>query len=537
MRGLMMDVPLNVSALLDFAAKYHADTEIVSKTVEGPLHRYGYADAAARARRLANALVRLGLAPGDVVGTVAWNGYRHVELYYAISGSGMICHTINPRLFAEQIVYIINHAQDRWLFVDLTFVPLLEKLADKLPGVKGFVVMTDAAHMPRTTLPNALCYETLVEAERDAFVWPVLDENTASSLCYSSGTTGNPRGVLYSHRSTVLHSYAVSLIDVFGLSAREAVLPVVPMFHVNAWGLPYAAPLTGAKLVMPGPNLDGASLQALIYDEGVTFSAGVPTVWMGVLNHLAQSGKSLGRLERVVIGGSACPPSMIETLRDRYGVKVVHAWGMTEISPLGTANHPKRKQVDLPPAERDALAARQGRPVFGVDMKIVDGAGNELPWDGTAFGALKVRGPWVCGRYFNSDVVPSHQEAGWFETGDVATIDADGNIQIVDRVKDVIKSGGEWISSIELENIAIAHPAVREAAVIARPDAKWGERPRLIVALEKGEAVTTADLRAFYRGKVASWCVPDDVVVVDDLPHTATGKLLKSELRRLYGSA
>jgi len=535
MRGLMMDMPLNVSALLEHAAKYHADTEIVSRTVEGPLHRYGYADAALRARRLANALKRLGLAAGDVVGTVAWNGYRHFELYYAISGSGMVCHTINPRLFAEQIVYIINHAGDRVLFVDLTFVPLIEKLADRIAGVKAVVVMTDAAHMPQTTLANVFCYETLVAAESEEFAWPSLDENTASSLCYSSGTTGNPRGVLYSHRSTVLHSYAVSLIDVFGLSAREVVLPVVPMFHVNAWGLPYAAPLTGAKLVMPGPNLDGASLQALIESEEVTFTAGVPTVWMGLLAHLQQTGKGLGRLDRVVIGGSACPPAMIASLRERYNVKVVHAWGMTEISPLGTANHPKRKAAALPPAERDALAAKQGRPVFGIDMKIVDGAGRSLPWDGAAFGSLKVRGPWVCAKYFNSDETSAHRDPGWFETGDVATIDADGNIQIVDRVKDVIKSGGEWISSIELENVAVAHPAVREAAVIARPDPKWGERPRLVVALKKDQTATKEELRAFYQGKVASWCVPDDVVIVDELPHTATGKLLKSELRRLYG--
>ena len=536
MRGLMMDMPLNVSGILEHAAKYHGDTEIVSKTVEGPMHRYGYADAAIRARKLANALLRLGLAPGDIVGTVAWNTYRHVELYYAISGIGLVCHTINPRLFAEQIAYIVNHAQDRYIFLDLTFVPLLEKLADKLQAVKGYVIMTDAVHMPKTTLPNAMCYEELIEGEAELPEWPVLDENTASSLCYSSGTTGNPRGVLYSHRSSILHSLAISQIDVFALSARAVVLPVVPMFHVNAWGIPYGAPMTGAKLVLPGPNLDGASLQAMIIDEGVTFTAGVPTIWLNLLAHAEQSNKGFGQLKRVVIGGSACPGPIIEAFRDRYGVEVVHAWGMTETSPLGTANAPKQKHELLPASERHALTLKQGRPAFGIDLKITNAAGKSLPHDGVAFGNLKVRGPWVCASYFRLDSVAAHQEPGWFETGDVATLDADGNIQIVDRVKDVIKSGGEWISSIELENIAVAHPAVHEAAVIARPCSKWGERPRLIVALKKDQSATQTDLRSFYQGKVASWCVPDDVVIVETLPHTATGKVLKSELRRLYGA-
>jgi len=534
MLGQMMNVPLVIPSLLEFAAKYHGDCEIVSKTVEGPIHRYTYVGMARRARQLANALRGLGLGEGDIVGTLAWNGYRHVELYYAVSGIGAVCHTVNPRLFVEQITYIINHAEDRYIFTDLTFVKLLEGLADKLPKVRGFVLMTDRAHMPSTTLPKALCYEELLAGQPDTFDWPVVDENSAAALCYTSGTTGNPRGVLYSHRSTVLHSMAVNFADAFALTARDAMLPVVPMFHVNAWGIPYAAPVSGCKLVMPGPHLDGPSLTSLMETEGVTITAGVPTVWLNLLAHIKETGKRPSKLDRVVIGGSACPPAMMEAF-EGLGIRTIHAWGMTEMSPLGVINSPTRKTEALPAAERAAVALKQGRPLFGVDIKIVDAAGEDLPFDAVSFGSLKVHGYWICSGYFRQDPVPAHEEPGWFDTGDVATIDAEGFVKIVDRTKDVIKSGGEWISSIDLENVAIAHPAVREAAAIGRPDEKWGERPVIVAVLKPGASATAEEIRAFYRGKVGKWCEPDAVIIVESLPHTATGKLLKTELRRLYG--
>lgn len=534
MLGQMMNVPLTIPSLLEFSARYHGNGEIVSKTVEGPIHRYDYAAMARRAKQLANALLGLGVAEGDIIGTLAWNGFRHLELYYAISGIGAICHTVNPRLFVEQIVYIINHAEDRYVFADLTFVKLLEGLADKLKKVRGFVLMTDRANMPATALPNVLCYEELLAGQPDAVQWRIADENSAAALCYTSGTTGNPRGVLYSHRSTVLHSMAVNFADAFALRACDAMLPVVPMFHVNAWGIPYAAPVSGCKLVMPGPNLDGASLTALMEAEGVTISAGVPTVWLGLLAHIKETGKCPSRLNRVVIGGSACPPAMMEAF-GKLGIRVIHAWGMTEMSPLGVINSPTRASEALPAAEKTAVALKQGRPLFGVDIKIVDPASKELPFDGTSFGSLKVRGYWVCNSYFRQDPVAAHEEPGWFDTGDVATIDAEGFIKIVDRTKDVIKSGGEWISSIDLENIAVAHPAVREAAAIGRADEKWGERPVIVAVLKPGAAATPEEIRAFYRGKVSKWSEPDAVIVVESLPHTATGKLLKTELRRLYG--
>ncbi len=534
MLGQMMTLPLTISSVLDFAVRFHGKTEVVSKTVEGPIHRYGYADLAARAKQLAQAMGALGIGPGDIVGTLAWNGYRHVELYYGISGIGAVCHTINPRLFAEQISYIVNHAEDRYIFTDITFVPLLEKLADQLTKVQGFVVMTDRAHMPATTLPNVLCYEELLAGRPTTMEWPALDENAAAALCYTSGTTGRPRGVLYSHRSTVLHAMAINFPDAFGLTARDTVLPVVPMFHVNAWGTAYGAPMVGAKLVLPGPHLDGASLVQLMEEEGVTTTAGVPTVWLNLLAHIEETGRKPSRLSKVVIGGSACPPAMMEAF-EKLGIQAVHAWGMTELSPLGVINHPTVGTEMLPEEQRKAIALKQGRPLFGIDIKVVDAAGQELPFDGAGFGTLKVRGHWVCDSYFRQERLATHDEPGWFDTGDVATIDANGFMQIVDRSKDVIKSGGEWISSIDLENIAIAHPAVREAAAIARIDPKWGERPIIVVVLKPGATATPQEIRAFYSGKVAKWCEPDEVLVADSLPHTATGKLLKTELRRIYG--
>jgi len=529
MQGLMMNVPLMIASLIRHADRWHGDTEIVSRTIEGPIHRYTYRDAHARARRLANALKRLGVNEGDRIGTLAWNTFRHLEIYFATSGIGAVCHTINPRLFPEQIVYIANHAEDRYVFFDLTFAPLVEKLKPLCKAVKGWVAMTDRAHMP-PALADALCFEELVDKERDALDWPALDERAASSLCYTSGTTGNPKGVLYSHRSTLLHSYAAALPDAMNLSARDVILPVVPMFHANAWGLPYASLLVGAKLVFPGAALDGKSLLELFEGERVTFSAGVPTVWFALLQFMAQTKQRFSTLKRTVIGGSACPPAMIRAFESEHGVEVLHAWGMTEMSPLGTVAQLKSKHGGLGLDAQLAVKNKQGRALFGVDLKIVDGAGKDLPWDGKAFGDLLVRGPWIARGYFKGEGGDPLRQ-GWFPTGDVVTVDPDGYIQVTDRSKDVIKSGGEWISSIDLENIAVAHPAVAEAAVIGVRHPKWDERPLLIVQKKSGAQVTREELIAFYDGKVAKWWVPDDVVFVESLPHTATGKLLKTKLR------
>jgi acyl-CoA synthetase (AMP-forming)/AMP-acid ligase II len=528
--SLMMNQPLMISSLLRHADRNHGDTEIVSRTVEGPIHRYTYRDAHVRARRLARVLARLGVQAGDRVGTLAWNGYRHFELYYAVSGMGAVIHTINPRLFPDQIGYIVNHAGDTYCFFDLTFAPLVERLAPTCKGVKGWIAMTDRAHMPTVAIPNLLCYEDLLAAENDEFDWPEFDENTAAGLCYTSGTTGNPKGVLYSHRSTLLHAYATSLPDAKNLSARSVVLPIVPMFHVNAWGTPYTAPLVGAKLVFPGPGLDGASLYELFETEHVNSSAGVPTVWLNLINYMKQNKLTLSTLKATSIGGAACPPAMIRTLKEDFGVQVMHGWGMTEMSPVGTANTPKAKHAGLSADEKFQLSLKQGRPLFGVDMKIVDGDGKELPRDGKAFGDLLVKGPWVVREYYNDGGKPLTAD-GWFPTGDVATIDADGYLQITDRSKDVIKSGGEWISSIDLENIAVGHPAVLEAAVIGVRHPKWDERPLLVVVKKSGAEVSKDAMLEFYEGKVARWCVPDDVVFVEQLPHTATGKLSKITLR------
>ncbi|TAK92467.1 MAG: fatty-acid--CoA ligase [Burkholderiaceae bacterium] len=532
MLGQMMGTQLLVSSIIRHADRYHGDVEIVSRAVEGGIHRYTYCDAHRRAKQLANALTKLGVKPSDRVGTMAWNGYRHLEIYYAVSGMGAICHTINPRLFPEQLSYIINHAEDSYVMIDLTFVPLAEQLAPHCKSVKAWIIMTDRAHMPvATTLDHVLCYEDLIGRESDIYYWPQLDENTASSLCYTSGTTGNPKGVLYSHRSTVLHSYASVMPDCFALSAQDVVMPVVPMFHVNAWGIPYSALAVGAKLVLPGGGMDGASLHELMESEGVTFAAGVPTIWLGLLNHVKETGAKFNTLRRTIVGGSTCPPTMIRTFMEDYKVSVIHAWGMTETSPLGTVCTLKAKHKNLPIEEKLKILSKQGFAVNGITMKIVDKNGKELPRDGKAFGDLMVMGPWVVNSYYKGEGGSPLREGRWFPTGDVATIDADGYMQITDRSKDVIKSGGEWISSIELENIAMAHPAIAEAAVIGVAHPKWDERPLVVAVKKPGLKVSREELLGFYEGKIARWWTPDDVAFVESLPHTGTGKLLKMKLR------
>jgi len=532
MLGLMQDRPLLIQQLIDHAASNHGDTEIVSRTVEGGIHRYTYRDAHRRSKKVAEALLALGIKAGDRIGTLAWNGYRHFELYYGISGMGAVCHTINPRLFPEQIVYIVNHAEDQLLFVDINLLPLVEKLLPQLKTVRHVVAMTDRAHVPaEVKIPNLLVYEELIADKPGRYDWPDFDERTASSLCYTSGTTGNPKGVLYSHRSTVLHAYGAALPDTLGLSARSVILPVVPMFHVNAWGLPYTAAMVGAKIVFPGVALDGASLYELFEKEKVSFTAGVPTVWLALLQYMQANRLKLSTVKYAVIGGSAAPPAMIETFDKDYGVEVLHAWGMSEMSPLGTVNHPKAKHAALPDKDRLAVRLKQGRPPYGVEMKIVDDSGKELPRDGKSFGDLLVRGPWITSGYFKGEGGNVLREDDWFPTGDVATIDPDGYMQITDRSKDVIKSGGEWISSIDLENAAMAHPAVAEAAVIGVAHPKWDERPLLIVQKKPDAEIDKAALIEFLAGKVAKWWLPDDVQFVETIPHTATGKILKTRLR------
>ena len=534
MRGLIQERPLLISSLIEYAAMYHGASEVVSRSVEGPVHRYTYRDARARSMQLARALEKLGVDLGDRVATLAWNGYRHFELYYGVSGMGAVLHTINPRLFPEQIVYIANHAEDKLVFTDLTFVPLLEQLAPQLASVEAYVVMTDEGHMPETTLPNALCYETIVGAEPADFAWPEFDEMTASSLCYTSGTTGNPKGVLYAHRSTVLHSYAACMHDVMGLRADDAVMPVVPMFHANSWGIAYSAPMSGAKLVLPGAQLDGASVYELMDQEKVTVSAGVPTVWLALLQYLEESGNKLPYFERNIIGGAAAPRSMIEAFESKYDTTVIHAWGMTEMSPLGVTGHMTPALRKLPYEQQLDFKCKQGRGVFGVEMKIVDDDGNELPRDGKAFGHLMVRGPWIANGYFKGEGGDILDAEGWFDTGDVATLDEHGFMHITDRSKDVIKSGGEWISSIELENLAVGCPGVAEAAVIGVAHPKWDERPLLIVVPSPDTEVGKDEILAFMAGKIAKWWMPDDVVFVDEIPHTATGKIQKMTLREQF---
>jgi 3-(methylthio)propionyl---CoA ligase len=533
MNGLMMQQSLLISNLLVHAERHHGGQEVVSRRVEGDIHRCTFKEMAARSRQMANALKALGAKPGARIATLAWNGYRHMELYYAVSGSGSVLHTLNPRLHADQLTYIMDHAEDDILFFDLTFLPLVEAVFNRVKTCKTFVAMTDRAHMPMTKLANLLCYEELLQTQSDAFIWPALDENIASSLCYTSGTTGNPKGVLYSHRSTVLHTYAAALPDTLNCSATDVILPVVPMFHVNAWGLPYVACMVGAKLVFPGPALDGKSLHELFETEKVTLSAGVPTVWQGLLAHVEGSGLTFSTMRRTVIGGAACPPAMMKTFQEKLGVHVLHAWGMTELSPVGTVCNFKPVHQQLSKPEQDAVQAKQGRVVFGVDMKIVGDSGNELLWDGKTSGELLVRGPWIVQDYFKSEGGDPLVD-GWFPTGDVATIDAQGFMQITDRAKDVIKSGGEWIGSIDIENIAMGHPAVAMAACIGVYHPKWDERPLLLVVLKPQTRLTREELLTYFDGKIAKWWTPDDVVFVNAIPLGATGKMLKHKLREMF---
>ena len=536
MLGLMQDQPLLISSLIEFADRHHGDGEIVSRRVEGDLHRTTWRQIAARSRQVANALETEDLLFSDRIATLAWNGYRHLELYYGVSGSGKVLHTVNPRLHPDQIAWIVNHAEDQILCFDLSFLPLVQAVHARCGTVRKWIALCDADKLPADTgIPNLVSYEAWMSHQSDVYDWPTFDENSASSMCYTSGTTGNPKAALYSHRSTTLHAYAAALPDVMGVSARDSVLPVVPMFHVNAWGIPYTAALVGCKLVFPGPAMDGKSVYELIESEGVTYAAGVPTVWQMLLTHMKPAGLRFSTLNRTVIGGSACPPAMMHAFQQDYGVDVLHAWGMTEMSPLGTLCTLKNKHLSLPMAQQDAIRLKQGRAIFGLDMKIVDGKGDELPWDGKAYGDLLVKGPWIVKEYFKSEggdpLVYDAQGRGWFPTGDVATIDEDGYLQITDRSKDVIKSGGEWISSIDIENIAVAHPAVAMAACIGVAHPKWDERPIVAIVKRPGFEVSREELLAFYEGKTAKWQIPDDVVFVDAIPIGATGKILKTRLR------
>jgi acyl-CoA synthetase (AMP-forming)/AMP-acid ligase II len=534
MRGLMQNWPLVVPSVIDHAARWHGEREMVTRTVEGPIHRTNYAELHLRARKLAQALQRLGVAKGQVVGTMAWNTHRHFEAWYAIMGAGAVCHTLNPRLFAEQLVYIVNHGEDRIVLLDTTFVPLLEAIWEKLPNVKAYILLTDRAHMPETVLPNCLCSEELIAAEDGDFSWVAVDEQDACGLCYTSGTTGNPKGVVYSHRSNVIHGLAANCADGLGARSVDNVLPVVPMFHANAWALVFAGPMAGCKLVMPGAKLDGESIYELLDGERVSVTAAVPTVWLMLLQYLEKTGAKLPHLDRVVIGGSAVPRVMLETFERDYDVEVVHAWGMTELSPVGTLASFKAGMETLTFDQRMDIKVKQGRPIYTVEMKVTDDEGEELPRDGKTFGHLLVRGPAVAGAYLKGEGGDILDADGWFDTGDVATLDELGFMQITDRAKDVIKSGGEWISSIEIENLAIGHPGVAEAAVIGIAHPKWDERPLLVVVPAAGLKPTKEEILSFLEGKIAKWWMPDDVAFVDEIPHTATGKLQKLTLRKQF---
>ena len=534
MLGRMQISALLVNDILDHANIYHSDVKIVSRLVGGKIHRETYSEAHLRARKMSQALQSLGLDKGDVVATLAWNNHRHFESWYAITGIGGVYHTLNPRLFADQLIYIINHAEDKYIFVDLTFVPILEGLQDKLITVKGFIIYCDEDEMPQTTLDNVHCYETLINAHDGDFSWVKLDENDACGICYTSGTTGNPKGVIYSHRSNVLHSLVAVSQDVMGLSSKSVVMPVVPMFHANAWGLVFTCPMVGATMVNPGPQMDGASIFELLDAEQVSFTAAVPTVWLMLLQHLEEQNLKLPYLDTVVIGGSAAPRMMIEKFEKDYEVDVNHAWGMTELSPLGTMGVLKGNMHDFSFDERVDIKLKQGRPPYLVQMKITDDDGNELPRDGKTFGNLKVKGPFIIETYMKDDGGEILDEEGYFDTGDVATLDADGFMQITDRSKDVVKSGGEWISSIELENIAVGHPDIVEAAVIGVAHPKWDERPILIVIKKEDADLSREDVLGFMEGKIAKWWMPDDVVFVEEIPHTATGKIQKLALRKQF---
>ena len=534
MRGLMQDWPLLCHRIIDHAATHHTERPIVTRSIEGPMHSTNYAQVRSRALKVAQRLDRDGVKLGDRVATLGWNTWRHIEAWYGIMGIGAVYHTVNPRLFPEQIAWIINHAEDRVMMTDLTFVPLLEQLADKLPSIERYVVLTDAAHMPQTTLKNAVPYEEWIGSVDGDFGWKSFDENTAAGMCYTSGTTGNPKGVVYSHRSNVLHAFMASLPDSKNLSARDVVMPVVPIFHANGWSLAFSTPLVGAALVLPGAKMDGASIYELLNTYKVTFTAAVPTVWLMLLQDLEKTGAKLPHLKRVVIGGSACPRAMAKTFQDVYGVEVVHAWGMTEMSPLGSLCTMKPEYAELTGEARLDIQQKQGHPPFGVEMKITDDAGRPLPWDGQTFGRLKVRGPAVAKAYFKAENENILDAEGFFDTGDVCTIDRYGYMQVTDRAKDVIKSGGEWISSIDLENIAVGHPKVAEAAVIGVKHPKWDERPLLVIVLKKDESATKQEIMEFMEGKVAKWWLPDDVAFVDEIPHTATGKIQKITLRQQF---
>ena len=537
MQGLMQDWPLLVHSILDHARNWHGEQEIVSRTVEGPIHRYTYIELDQRSRQLASAAKnRLGISLGEVVGTMAWNGYRHMEVWYGLMSLGAVVHTLNPRLFADQLEYIVNHAEDQWIFLDLTFAPVLEAVKDRIPGVKGFIIMTDRTHMPaETTLPNVVCYEDLIDEGDADFSWPRLEENTACGMCYTSGTTGNPKGVVYSHRSNVLHALTTCSGDSLGLSSRDTIMPVVPMFHANAWSVAFSAPMSGAKMVMPGAQMDGASIYELLDKEAVTLTAAVPTVWLMLLQHMeANASLKLDKLERVVIGGAACPEAMMKTFEENYGTTVIHAWGMTEMSPLGSLGTRKGGLDGMPPDQWWRTKLKQGRPPYLVEMKITDDENNALPHDGKSYGRLKVRGPSIAYTYFKGDGAEAFDDGGWFDTGDVSTIDENGYMQITDRSKDVIKSGGEWISSIDLENFAMGCPGVAEAAAIGMPHPKWDERPMLVIVLKDGAQVTKDEILNHLDGKIAKWWMPDDVVFTDEIPHTATGKISKLQLRKRY---
>jgi fatty-acyl-CoA synthase len=534
MLGLMQDWPLLLHRIIDHAATFHGERKVVTRSVEGPIVETNYRAIRARALKVAQRLEKDGIRLGDRVATLAWNTWRHLETWYGIAGIGAIYHTVNPRLFPDQIVWIVNHAEDRMMFLDTTFVPLIEKIADRLPSIERYVILTDAAHMPQTALKNAVAYEDWIAEVDGDFAWRQFDENTAAGMCYTSGTTGNPKGVLYSHRSNVLHAMIAVMPDCKGIASRDVVMPVVPLFHANGWSLAFSCPMAGATMVLPGPKMDGASIYELLTTYKVTFTAAVPTVWLMLLQDLEKTGGKLPYLKRVVIGGSACPRAMTKTFQEVYGVEVIHAWGMTEMSPLGSLCTLKPEYAELTGDALLDVQMKQGHPPFGVEMKITDDAGRDLPWDGKTFGRLKVRGPAVAKSYYKGEGSEVFAADGWFDTGDVATMDEYGYMQITDRSKDVIKSGGEWISSIDLENLAVGHPKVAEAAVIGVSHPKWDERPLLVVVLKKGETATKEELLGFMQGKIAKWWMPDDVAFVTEIPHTATGKIQKTVLRKQF---